>query len=178
MSLESHRQIRRTNMRQILVLFLPLFLLFTGCKTNFEVARASKQEWFGGAAGSGGGINYKVFLTKPEKSEVKVDKVYVGDREKGQYVPFRFFNDSTTTTTTMMVPSGSTNFRVEFSEQIQGQRQPRMEVSDPTPLQDDAPADLPEDFKKGVVLFLSDGNGKPSIVTVQDFKRLAPIAYP
>lgn len=164
-------------MRILFSFFISLLFLLTGCKTNYEVAHATKQQWFGGAAGSGGGVNYSISIEKPSKSEVKVDKVYVGDREKGQYVPFRFFNDSSKTTT-MLVPTGVTLFRVEFAERIPGQRQPNMETFGDEPLQDAAPKGLPEDFNQGVVLFLSDGKGTSSLMTVQDFKLLEPLAYP
>lgn len=164
-------------MRYIFPLLLPLLLLVTGCKTNYKVTDAMKQEWFGGAAGSGGGVRYKVFIKKPSKVEVGVSQVWVGDREKGQFVPFRFFNDSAKTTT-MMVDPGVELFRVEFDERIQGQRPPNMEIENPEKLQDDAPSDLPEGFQKGAVIYLKDGAGKVSMLAVEDFKRLEPLAYP
>lgn len=159
------------------MILIALVFLLGGCKSSYQVSEAMMQEWFGGAAGSGGGIRYKVFVEKPSKLEVSVEKVWVGDRENGQLVPFRFFNDSSKTTTMKVLP-GVQLFRVEFDERIQGQRPPNMETYDEENRQDEAPTDLPGDFVKGAVIYLKDGNGKVTPLAVQDFERLEPLAYP
>ena len=168
---------QRSMMKQHLFLLFSLLLVMTSCKTPLEVSKATQQEWFGGAAGSGGGIRYVVHVKKDEKGEVAVDKVWVGSLEKGQWVPFRFFNDSSRTTT-MMVPEGFTQFRVEFDERIQGQRPPNMEEYDENSNSTELPNAFPEGFDKGVVLYLKDGNGKVTVLGVEEFERLEPLAYP
>lgn len=61
---------------------------FVPPKAGLILESATMQEWAGGAAGSGRGINYRIIVRKKAKKAVKVSSVWVGDAQNGRTIDF------------------------------------------------------------------------------------------
>lgn len=163
------------------IYFLPLFLLLlTGCGSTYQVQKATSQSWMGGAAGSGGGVNYRVFIAKTGKDAVSIEKVWLGTAEQGWNTQFRVYADSSRQFLQDSKADADVNlFRIEFAELTPPPPNPRgHNVGPQLPPYDTPPADLPAEFKKGAVIYYVNGKGQSGQWVVQDFQRLEPIAYP
>ena len=164
----------------ILTLFLTAFLL-SGCSPKMKVTNSTMQHWMGGAAGSGGGTNYAVLVSKPTDGVVKIEKVWLGDREKGIWPRFSVQKDSSGTRYgDKTAPAGIECFTVSFSKNNPARPDPRNDLNEGPniPKDEPAPTDLPEDFSSGAVIFYSYGTKLGGTWIVNDFTVLQPLAYP
>ena len=69
------------------VLSIVLSILLMSCSATkmqneqpFDLINATSQKWYGGAAGSGYGTEYKFFFEKKSDTEVAFDTVWINDR--------------------------------------------------------------------------------------------------
>ncbi len=150
-----------------------------GCAGTMKVEKTTTQVWHGGAAGSGGGKNYKVYVSKAASMEVTFDKVWIGDRERGWLPDFRvLYPEVADRLRNHVAPKGVTTFTVEFAEVYPGQPNPRGEPR-PTVVKpfDIPPSDLPESFDKGAVIYYRVGNN-PGVWVVTEMEILEPLNYP
>jgi hypothetical protein len=160
-------------------LFWGMLLLLVGCAAPAKVEKATSQKWHGGAAGSGGGINYVVYVAKPSNLEIVIDQVWVGDREKGWLLDFRvLYPNLTNLQSNHTAPKGVTAFTIEFREITPGPPNPRGDVR-PNQVKpfDSPPGDLPETFDKGAVVYYRAGSDKATWV-ISDFQQLETLNYP
>ncbi len=158
-------------MRGFYVFLVGVLVLFTGCKSTHSVVEATRQEWFGGAPGSGGGIKYTVTVDVPAKAQLEAEKAYVGSRETGFYMRCKKASPQ---------PDGAKEgrqlFKIEFERRLPGEVSDGMANGSMQPHA--APEGLPPEFEGGALIFYRDKNGKAGQWVVQDFKRLNPLAYP
>ena len=177
-----HRHIQWVQMSEMKRIIYLVILAFgiAGCAGTASVTKTTSQVWHGGAAGSGGGKNYKVYATKSPKLAVTVDQVWVGDREKGWLPDFRVvYKDLANGLRNHDAPAGVTAFTVEFGEVYPGQpNNPRGETR-PVAIRpfDPPPTDLPPSFDKGAVIYLHLAN-KATTWVVAEMEILEPLNYP
>lgn len=157
------------------LLIIAITFLASSCSVQYAVESATVQEWVGGAPGSGGGSNYVVSVGKKGSSQVTINSVWLGDREKGVLADFRVFADSSMRT----VKNDGFDlamFRVETS--VKNRR--RETRDDPGGIEGEqaAPSGLPAEFQKGMVINYINSKGKEGHLIIQDFKRLEPLIYP
>lgn len=147
----------------------------SSCTVQMNVESATVQEWIGGAAGSGGGSKYVVSLSKKGNSDITINSIWLGDREKGVLADFRIYADSSGRIV-KKVSSDMELFRVEMSVKNR-RRMNRDDVGGIEGEQDAIPG-LPQEFEKGLIINYLDGKGKEGHLVVQDFKKLEPLIYP
>lgn len=156
-----------------------LALAVVGCAGTAKVDKATSQVWHGGAAGSGGGKNYKVYVSKSAQLEITIDQVWIGDREKGWLPDYRVvYAGLANGLRNHAAPKGVTAFTVEFGETYPGQPNPRGEVR-PVAMKpfDNPPNDLPETYQQGAVIYYHAG-GKAAQWVVSEMEILEPLNYP
>ena len=170
-------------LKYILFFVFPPILIggISGCTGSSKVIHSSSQVWYGGAAGSGGGINYEIRIKKELRVSFKVLSVWVGDRKKGRLfeeislVPLdqgQPYPDSG-------VPKGVEAFDIQFSgyNAFRGHQNPDRPQSKDRPPVIDAPTGLPPKFTEGALVRLKTGN-KETYLIVSSFEKLEPIALP
>lgn len=153
-------------------------LLWMGCG-SLQMGVATSQRWHGGAEGSGGGERYVVQFTKPARQVVVVDKVWLGDRERGwlprvriTYPGLKAMGENST------APSGVKAFAVHFERLIpDAPPAPRPSGGGMVQPFDNPPNDLPAHFTHGAVVYCKVQDKEAQWV-IEDFEALAPIAYP
>jgi hypothetical protein len=169
----------RHEMMKHIRLLLGMAWILAGCTGTATVEKATSQTWQGGAAGSGGGINYMVYVAKPSKLAFVVDRVWLGDREKGWLLDFRvMYKGLANGINNHEAPTGVTACMVEFRETFPGQPNPRGE-SRPSVVKpfDNPPQDLPATFDKGVAVYYHLGS-KADTWVIADFQVLETLNYP
>lgn len=166
-------------MKRIIYLGILAFWM-AGCVGSATVQKTTSQVWHGGAAGAGGGKNYKVYVSKSKNLEVMVDRVWVGNREKGWLPDYRVvYQGLANGLRNHAAPAGVTTFTVEFGEIFPGQpANPRGEIR-PVMVKpfDPAPTDLPDSFEQGAVIYLHLAN-KATVWVVGEIEILEPLNYP
>jgi hypothetical protein len=164
-------------MRNLFVL-VTMMLLLAGCGGTAKVVKSTSQKWHGGAAGSGGGVYYQVTLSKPANMRIEIEKVWLGEREKGWLPRFNVLPQPSDTANQHVAQIGITEFTVKFSESKPGQPGPR-EAPRPNVVVpfDNPPADLPDEFTHGAVIYYQIGQQKGMWV-VSEFEILPPLNYP
>ncbi len=166
-------------MKRIIYLGI-LALWMSGCVGSATIEKTTSQVWHGGAAGSGGGKNYKVYVSKSKSLAVVIDKVWVGDREKGWLPDYRVvYPDLANGLRNHAAPEGVTTFTLEFAEVYPGQpNNPRGEIR-PVMVKpfDQPPTDLPSSFDKGAVIYLHLAS-KATVWVVSEMEILEPLNYP
>lgn len=165
-------------MKLIWTAFLCVMLL-AGCAGTVKVEKTTTQLWYGGAEGSGGGKNYKVYVSKSANIDLKVDQVWIGDREKGWLPEYRLlYKDVDNRLRNHEAPKGVTMFTVEFAEIYPGEPHPRGEVR-PTVVKpfDHPPLDLPASFDKGVAVYCHVGK-EARVWVITEMEALEPLYYP
>lgn len=154
----------------------------SGCSPKLKPVTATSQKWYGGAAGSGGGVNYAVSVTKPEAAKISVDKIWLGDNEKGIWADFSVWKDSSRTRFgDKVVPESVSLFQVKFEEVFAGRPMgPGNRNGEPPsgPETIDAPEEIPGDFQGKALIFLTQLPNKTLLIPVEQFTPLQPIAYP
>lgn len=160
------------------MVFLLLALACAGCTGSAKVETATSQVWHGGAAGSGGGTHYVVNVTKARRLVVRVEKIWVGERDKGWLPRFFISPQPNDTADFHVAPAGITAFTIKFSVNTPGQPFPRGNAQLPVVAPfDHPPHDLPADFTHGAVLYYSV-DGKRGMWVVREFEALQPQNYP
>lgn len=157
-----------------------MLLLLVGCTAPAKIEKATSQVWHGGAAGSGGGKNYLVYVAKPSKVEIVIDQVWLGDREKGWLLDFRvLYKDLANAMNNHTAPAGVTNFTVDFREIFPAPPNPRGGEQRPGFVKpfDAPPTDLPEALDKGAVIYYHAGGSKATWV-INEFQALETLNYP
>ncbi len=164
-------------MRNLLI-FCWMALMLASCGGTAKVVKSTSQVWHGGAAGSGGGKRYEVTLDKPANMEVKIEKVWIGEREKGWLPRFNVIPQTSDTANHQVAHRGVTNFTVKFSETYPGQPGPR-EAPRPVAVVpfDNPPSDLPAAFTHGAVIYYQIGKQSGTWI-VSDFEALPVLNYP
>jgi hypothetical protein len=165
--------------KKVIGIVLLVVAMLAGCAGTAKVEQSTSQVWHGGAAGSGGGKNYKVTVSKSASLEVMIDKVWLGDRERGWLPEYRvMYKGAPNGMRNHLAPKGVTTFTLEFAEVHPGQPNPRGEGR-PVAVKpfDNPPSDLPEGFDKGAVIYCHVGNNAV-VWTVSDFVVLEPLNYP
>lgn len=161
---------------------LVLMLVLSGCSsTQVTVQKATQQKYYGGAPGSGGGNIYRLYISKSSKTEMTIDRAWVGDREKGYLPKVTVYSDSSDTVLRdRIMPVGITLARVEFVEYFKAGPNPRMEGEDEDngPAYDEPPYDLPVDFREGTVIWYTLSNGKTGTWMPENYEVLPPLAMP
>lgn len=161
------------------LLIFPLLLL--GCSPKMKLAEATQQNWMGGAAGSGGGTNYTVTFTKPDGNEIRIDKVWLGNREEGTWPRFALQEKADGPRLKDPVTQAqSGRYIVVFSKTNPRMQDPHNQMNEgPKPIQlEKAPSELPADFVQGAVIYYSSGTKIAGTITVNEFRMLDPLAYP
>lgn len=162
-----------------LLLLLPLLL--AGCSPKIKLTEATAQRWMGGAAGSGGGTNYAVTISKPESKEIRIDKVWLGNRAEGTWPKFALQEklDGPRLKDPVAI-SGNGQYIVVFSMVNPRMQNPNLTMDEgpKTPTLEKAPADLPTDFVEGAVIYYSFGTKIAGHIIVNEFRYLDPLAYP
>ncbi len=160
-----------------------LFLLFNvSCKSSLEFKAATRQSFAGGAAGSGPGNHYNVLLEKPGKGSLKVEGVWMGDRQKGKLFRINIQPEGSNQIIGKgNVPDSVKSFFIRFSEQFEGEGNPNLKEKD-SPFESQpavvaAPDWLPKSFIKGCIIYIADGS-KKIFLEVKDFKDLPPLILP
>lgn len=158
--------------------FVLLAILLQGCTGTATVEKSTSQVWHGGAEGSGGGKHYVVSMNKPSKTIIKIEKVWIGERDKGWLPRFQVLPQPNDTADYHTAHAGITAFSVKFSETFPGEPMPR---GNPQPRAvvpfDHPPLDLPPAFTHGAVIFYSI-QGTQSTWIVEDFEELPVLNYP
>lgn len=157
------------------MLLLPAILMLAGCGSSLKVVKTTSQDWHGGAAGSGSGTNYRVEIKKPADARLKVEKVWLGDALEGHLLNFGFEPPVADEADPHIAKEGHNICFLSFAAKKpsaasnNGQAQELENVA--------APADLPEGFEKGIVIWyrLNDENGRWVITSVES---LQPQYYP
>lgn len=158
-------------------LFIALLLVsLTGCHTELEMNSATRQSWAGGARGSGRGVMYNVELQKPDNNEITIEKVWLGDREKGKWMSPEIQLRGQLKQQGLTLPAGRAIFTLMFRETFPGEANPNQKP-DP-PLVDADLTLLPEDFQQGAVIFFKLPNSKVHKLIVANFTELEPLNYP
>lgn len=147
----------------------------SSCTVQLNVESATVQDWVGGAAGSGGGSNYVVSLSKKGNSDITISSIWLGDRERGVLADFRIFADSSGRIV-KQVSSEMELFRVEMS--VKNRRRMNRDDAGGIEGEQDAIPGLPQEFEKGLIINYLDGKGKEGHLVVQDFTKLEPLIYP
>ncbi|MEM0996017.1 MAG: hypothetical protein AAGN35_03010 [Bacteroidota bacterium] len=156
-----------------------LFLVACSGSKPF-VQRASSQKYYGGPAGSGGGTIYRVFIGKSNKSELRIDKVWVGDAEKGTWAKFQVYADSSRTVLRdHRLPKGSSLSRIEFTKKFAGTPTPGANEDTAPELPEPIPASgLPKAYATGLVIYYTQSSGKTGNWIVEELITLAPLLHP
>ncbi|HEX2900198.1 MAG TPA: hypothetical protein VHS96_10810 [Bacteroidia bacterium] len=155
-----------------------MVLALAGCTVTMKVVKSTSQTWHGGAAGSGGGKNYLVTLTKPANTVVEITQVWIGERDKGWLPRFQVLPQTSDTADFHVAGKGVSEFTVKFGEVFPGQPGPR---DAPRPVGvvpfDNPPNDLPDGFTHGAVIYYQTGKQKGTWI-VSEFEVLPPLNYP
>lgn len=178
----THLISKRSNFSPLLFCLFALFLVLSSCgSTKVVVQKTTQQKYYGGAPGSGGGNIYNVYVTKSSKSEMTIDKAWVGDRDKGFLPKVTVYSDSSTTILRdRIIPVGVTMAKIEFVERFKAGPNPRMEGEDEDngPSYDEPPYDLPVDFREGTVIWYTLSNGQTGVWMPESYETLPPLAMP
>ena len=156
-----------------LLIIVVIPILMSGCATQLSLESATVQEWVGGAAGSGGGSKYVVTVNKKGGKQVNISSVWIGNREKGVMAKANIFTGNRMVN---KISADMEQFRLEMS--LTNRR--RQGRDDPGGVVGEQPANpnLPEEFKKGIIIRYTDHKGKEGQLIVQDLKRLEPLILP
>lgn len=165
-------------MQKLLVVLcglLPLLLL--GCTGSATLTKATSQRWYPGVEGANSGKNYVLTYDKPSGLEVRIERVWVGQRDKGWLPRFVVRPQESDTSDQHVARKGITSFTLHFTETFPGQpRRGEMSPSMVVPF-DPVPSDLPAEFTNGVVIWYQAGQQKGSWI-VSEFEELKPQYYP
>ncbi len=156
-------------------LIVAFSILSSSCSVQLTLRSATVQEWVGGAAGSGGGSKYIVAISKTGNSEVSINSVWLGDREKGVMADYRIFADSSGRIM-KQIPPETGLFRIEMS--VQNRHRESRDDAGSKQGEQKTTFELPDGFQKGLIITYSDKKGKKGQLVVQEFKRLEPLIYP
>ncbi|MCB9230032.1 MAG: hypothetical protein H6581_00065 [Bacteroidia bacterium] len=175
-------------MRLIIFSILGFTLLLSGCKDTFVIQKATSQIWWGGVEGSGGGKKYRVLVTKPAKAGFVVERVWIGDREKGRlFKKFSVYNPvERKEFTDKKVPAGVKEFGLLLEEIYPGsegrhgdlEHGGQRNVSPEQPPVQQAPEDLPQEYSKGGIVFLTYDGGKTGWFQFPEIEALETQAMP
>lgn len=149
--------------------------LLAGCSGRLELGKTTSQKWHGGAAGSGGGTNYRVELKKPKKSRLEIERVWLGDTQKGWMPTFAFEAPAVSEDNAHIAKEGHGNCILKFTETYLGQIDE--DRAKPEERIVAAPSDLPEGFEKGIVIWYKHNETKGQWV-ITSVEQLEPLYYP
>lgn len=161
----------------------PVLLLFSliGCAPKMSINHATLQNWMGGAAGSGGGTNYEVKLEKSAKQIIKIEKVWLGNRDEGIWPRFAVKQTASgPRLTNPIAEAGWTEYFIIFSKVNPNRPNPHQDLDEGpnVPKPEPAPSDLPKDFVSGAVIYYTFGTDIVNQISVNEFTALDPLAYP
>lgn len=165
---------------------ISLWYAFVPAKGGLTLESATMQQWAGGAAGSGRGINYRIIVRKKAKKPIKISSVWVGDAQNGRTIEF--------TVTTAPKDSKDSNIsdkledltnadrlQIEATLRIPGQKRRLPDDPDPpeeeTPKQTEKQVCAIDGFKGEGYIAYSTGK-KIQYLVIDKFEKLENIFYP
>lgn len=163
--------------------YLPFILLLIfgfACKSQnkIQIESATAQNYAGGAAGMGSGINYTIKLSTKIKSDVVIDSIWLGNNEKGMILPLEVYElhklgtginslkNKTLTAKTKLV-------NVKFKKHSPGQVEKEQGIKGNSIIK----KHFDHKFNGEALLFMHSSKAK-FYIEVPEFKKLAPLFYP